>query len=176
MELFDAIMRRRSVRSFGEKEVEPYKIERLLKAAFWSPSSGGFKSINLFIIKDREIIRLLSRLTSNSAVLRASNTVIVIGYDSESGRNFIEDTSMAAMSIMLAATDMELGSCYVQFLEEDGLYGDPEIFIKKKLNVPEKIRILGAIGLGYTLQKDIKTHTDSEILRKNVHYELYGIH
>lgn len=176
MELFQAIKRRRSVRSFNNKDVEPIKIENIIKAAFWAPSSDRMKALNLFIIKEKDKIIPISQSTNNSSVIRAANTIILLGYDSTSGKNFEEDTAMAAMNIMLAATDQELESCYVQIKNETGAFGSAEEYIRKILNIPENIRILGAIAIGYTDQNNIMPHTESEIIRKNIHYNLYGIH
>ncbi|MCX7943875.1 MAG: nitroreductase family protein [Deltaproteobacteria bacterium] len=176
MEFFDVIKKRRSIRSFNSKEVDPIKIENLIKAAFWSPSFDKVKAINLFIIREKDTIKKLATSTPYSSVLRATNTIILIGYDSEVGNHFEVDTSMAAMSIMLTATDMNLSTCYVQIHKESGPFGDAEAYTRNLISAPDKIKILGAIALGYTDQREIIPHTESEIIRKNVHYNLYGIH
>ena len=51
MELLDTIKLRRSVRSFNSKEVDPIKIENLIKSAFWAPSSDRSRALNIFILK-----------------------------------------------------------------------------------------------------------------------------
>ncbi len=82
---------------------------------------------------------------------------------------------MAAMNIMLAATDQGLASCYIQLKNEEGPFGDAEEYTRRVIHSPEKIRILGAIAIGYPDQNNIMPHTDSEIIRKNIHYNLFGI-
>ncbi len=176
MELSDVIKIRRSVRSFNSREVDPIKVENMIKSAFWAPSSDRSRALNIFVVKEKDTINKLAMSTSYSFVLKAVGTVIVVGYDSSSGNFFEEDTAFAAMNIILSATDQGLSSCYVQLHKETGAYGNAEDYTKRVLNAPDKIRIAGAIAVGYTDQTNTMPHTESEIIRKNIHYNLYGIH
>lgn len=176
MEFFNVIKMRRSVRSYNSKEVEPIKIENMIKASFWAPSSDRSKAIHLFVVREKEILKSMSMSTQYSSVLRAVGTAIIIGYDTSSGNYFEEDTAFAAANIILSATDQGLSTCYVQINKENGSYGDSEKYIKNILKAPENIRIVGAIAIGYTDQTNIIPHTESEILRNNIHYNIYGIH
>jgi nitroreductase len=176
MEFEKVLKKRRSVRSFSEKDIDPVKIEYLIKAAFWAPSFMGNKALHIFIIDDKETLTKMAETTSYSSVLKAAKRAFILGYDTSSGSYPIEETSMAATNIMLAAEDIGLSSCFVQFRGEEGPYGKPENFIKKILHIPENIMVLSGIAIGYPVQNNIQLHTESEIIRKNIHYNLYGIH
>ena len=55
----DIIDRRRSVRSYQNREVEPEKIEKLLRAAMQAPSAGNQQPWEYLVAQDSDTLQRL---------------------------------------------------------------------------------------------------------------------
>ncbi|MCK5250405.1 MAG: nitroreductase family protein, partial [Spirochaetaceae bacterium] len=63
MDIKTAILSRRSVRNFNEKEVEKAKLEELAKAAIWAPTGGNAQSWDFIIVSDKEKLRQIKAVS-----------------------------------------------------------------------------------------------------------------
>lgn len=102
---------RRSIRSYSNKEVEDEKINYVLESARLAPSWGNGQCWQFIVIKDKKIIKDLSRTSIiNQWLKKAPIVIVACGDPKQSGlRNninyFIVDVSIALEHIILAATD-----------------------------------------------------------------------
>lgn len=150
MELSEAIKNRRSIRQFQDKEVEQEKLDQLLEAAILAPSAKNYQSWEFIIVKDPEKIKKLSVSSTGTCRFEGVPIIIVVCSDmnrvagsteERKDRFSIQDCAAATQNILLTAHSLGLGTCWV------GSYApDP---VKKELNIPEHVRILTLIPLGY---------------------------
>jgi len=70
---------------------------------------------------------------------------LVLIYGNPVSPSHVNDCTLAAQNIMLAAYEKGLGSCWVGFAMQTG--NAPEL--KQKLGVPEKYRLVAPLLLGY---------------------------
>ncbi len=77
--------------------------------------------------------------------------ILILIYSSPESFTQVEDGSLAAENMMLAAHSMGIGSCWVGFASPLGYV--PEIF--KELNVPEDHRLIAPLVFGYPKKKDM---------------------
>jgi nitroreductase len=165
MDLFDAIKTRRSIRKYLDKPIEDEKLQAVLEAVRMSPSWANFQCWRLVVVKDKSIKAKISALSYVEAVfapmgyksnpsmkaLVEAPVVIVLCADPErSGtlwdqQYYLVDAGLAAQNLMLAARGLGLGSVFVGIYDEDKL--------KKLLNIPEGIRIVGLLPLGYAAEE-----------------------
>ena len=154
MEFFEILQKRRSIRKFEDKPVEPEKVERLLQAAFLSPSSHNHRPWHFIIVDDRELLNKLSKSKDGAQPLRNAPLAIVVAADETKSDVWIEDSSIAAEHIQLAAVDLGLGSCWIQIRNR---YFDEnttaEQYIQQLLEIPKNYRITCIIGVGYPLRR-----------------------
>lgn len=123
MEFREVIARRRSIRRFDVKRaVSDAEITSLLEAATTAPSAGNIQPWRFFVVRSREAReRLASALSQRWAT--AAPVVIVVAVDprpsaaryGQRGEHLycIQDTAAAIQTILLAAVDLGLGSCWV---------------------------------------------------------------
>ncbi|MEE8322904.1 MAG: nitroreductase family protein [Candidatus Bathyarchaeia archaeon] len=52
MDLFEAIMRRRSVRTFTSETVPDEVVDTIVDAARWAPSAGNFQAWDIIVVKN----------------------------------------------------------------------------------------------------------------------------
>lgn len=125
------IRTRRSIRAFKDQPIPDDIIEKLLEAARWAPSAGNLQPWEFFIVRNPELRKGLAKAALGQSFLAEAPVVIVVcSVPSKSalryrkrGENLycIQDTAAAAQNILLAATALGLGSCWVGAFDEDAV-------------------------------------------------------
>ena len=60
MELKDAIIKRRSTRRYTGDRISDESIEEIINAGLMAPSSRGFKPCELYVVRDKNLLKALS--------------------------------------------------------------------------------------------------------------------
>jgi len=155
MEFIEHLKKRRSIRKFLQKDVENEKIRKIIECTLYSPSSLNSQPWKFFVTKDKKILANMSEeLLKIHPVwpkfLKDAPVGIAVAVDSNlSKKHFVEDGSIAAFSMWLAASDLGLGGMWY------AVYGDErrEKIVRKFLNIPEIFRIICIICIGYPAEK-----------------------
>ena len=151
MEFSDVINSRASKRTYSNKDVEDEKIKYILECARWAPSWGNRQCWQFIVIKNKEIIKSLIKASILNFWLKNVPVIIVAcGNPKLSGnRNniqyYIVDVAIAMEHLILAATDVGLGSCWIGDFNEKK--------VKEVLGIPEKIKVVALSPLGYPAKK-----------------------
>lgn len=170
--MIEAIRKRRSVRNFLKKDVEDEKLREVLKAAMFSPNSWGTRPWEFIVVRSPETKKALSKCKPHAGFVEKAPVVIVVCYDVKNGKRFKEDSAIAAEHIHLEAVNQGLASCFVQVADAGEPQGSAEPHVKKLLGVPEDIRVMCMMPIGYA-SRELKEHRDSEYDSKKVHIEKY---
>ncbi len=128
MDLWTVIDRRYSVRCFGPAEVTAPVVHKILAAATRAPSAGNLQPWHFVVVRRDEVKRALAEAAYGQSFVAQAPVVIVVcadpersamGYGSR-GRNLycLQDTAAAIEHILLAATALGLGSCWVGAFDE----------------------------------------------------------
>jgi len=148
---FSLIKNRRSIRKYKKQEIEKDKIERLMKAALLSPASKASYPSEFIFVNDKELLVKLSQSKPyGSSFLANAPLGIVVTADSTKSDVWIEDASIATTFILLAAEAFGLGACWIQIRKRK--YSetiDSEEYVRKILSIPENMRVLVMVGVGY---------------------------
>jgi nitroreductase len=155
MEFFQVVRDRRSIRKYLDTTVPRETIEQLLDAAHLAPSWKNMQCWRFLVLTDplkRE--KLLGAFPDDNpgkkAIATAPVVIVVCADPAESGiengiEYFIADTAIAFDHLCLAAKALGLGTCWMGWYDE--------AIIKKELNIPGNIRIIGLTPLGYPDQE-----------------------
>jgi len=142
MDVFEAIQKRRSVRSYLPDEVPEEKIERILDAARLAPSAGNMQPWHFVIVRDAEKRRILSRGGVFAWFLSESPVVIAgCGNRKASPNWYTVDTAIAMQNMVLTATAEGLGTCWIGSFSENQ--------VKRVLKIPEDYRVVSLLAVGY---------------------------
>jgi nitroreductase len=173
--LLDLLRARRSQRRFTDQPVEQEKIDLLLEAALRSPSSKGNNPWEFIVVTDKDRIKDLAVAKAHGAAfLAGAPLVIVVCADPDKSDVWVEDAAIATTLIHLQATDLGLGSCWVQLRlrqREDGT-GSQE-YMSRLLGLPEGMMVLAMVGIGYPADTK-KGHPTSSLCQDQVSYEQFG--
>ncbi|ASA77651.1 nitroreductase family protein [Thermococcus sp. 5-4] len=174
MELFDLLRKRRSIRRFQKKPVPRELVERLLEAAFLSPSSFNRRPWHFIVVDDREKLKALSKAKLGASGLATAPLAIVVTADESRSDVWVEDASIAAEHIQLAAFDLGLSSFWVQIRNRIHDEGKPaEDYVRGLLGIPSNYRVLCIIGVGYPAEKK-PPHGDEVFEWEKVSHNSFG--
>jgi nitroreductase len=147
MNVSEAIAKRRSVRSYKDTQIEPEKLELILEAARLSPSARNQQIWKFVVVRNRETRENLVHACDEQASVLEANAVVcccalksdVVLSNGEATHTM--DLAVAASFMMLQATELGLGSCWIGAFNEDK--------VRKLLRIPEAVRVVCLLTLGY---------------------------
>lgn len=152
METWQAIIARRNVRSFTDQPIEEADLNRILEAARRTPSSKNQQRWDFIVCTDRTQLGELAKVWRGAGhVAESAATIALIAPDAlEPGlRESIQyDLGQVTMSIMLAATDLGIGSGHA------GAH-DQEI-ARAVLGLPADHFCAWLIALGYPADRPLR--------------------
>ncbi|WP_035274636.1 nitroreductase family protein [Desulfogranum japonicum] len=160
---------RRSVRQFTTQPVDDALIQDLLQAAMAAPSAMQKDPWRYIVVRQREILKEMARLLPHGRMLRSCRVALIAcgdrGQVHDGEESFLlQDVSASIENILLAATILGLGSCWV------GLHPRKERMaaFSALLQLPENVIPVSGIALGWPAKsKEARTRYQEEY----VHYE-----
>jgi nitroreductase len=142
MDVFEAIIRRHSVRSFAEREVSKDVLLKLLEAARLAPSARNSQPWHFVVVTDQDKKeRIAESGRWGRFISKAPAVVVGCGDREKSPKWFAVDVSIALEHIVLKATEEGLGSCWIGSFDEK--------IVKEVLGIPERYSVVALIALGY---------------------------
>lgn len=148
MELFDAIMNRRSIRKFTEESVTDKQVSRILEAAMMAPSAGNAQPWQFIVVRDKKIQTGVSKINKYASFASKAPVGILVCGDLSLEKfpgYWVQDCSAATQNILLAAQDLGLGSVWTGIYPmEDRIAGFKTLF-----NLPDPVIPLGYIVIGH---------------------------
>lgn len=112
--LLDFLKSRRSIRMYEDKMIPDDELEMILEAARWTPSASNKQPWEFIVIKDKEKIKFLSKLANFGRFFsKAPVAIAIVGKISQNPNWYVQDTTLASMSIMLMAWSLGIGSCWI---------------------------------------------------------------
>ena len=174
--MIELLKTRRSIRKYNDKEVEQEKIELILKAALLAPSSKGKRPWEFIVVKDKEILKKVSKcrtIGGGPFIANASVAIVVLGDTEKTPDVWIEDASIAATLIHLEAHKLGLGSCWVQVRER--MHNDKitaEEYLRQELSIPKKYGVECIISIGYP-SENRPSYEEKDMDFSKVHYEKF---
>lgn len=142
------LFRRRSVRAYTDQEIEKEKIDLILRAGMQAPSARNQRPWRFLVIQNRKDLARLANVTPNLKILKDAQAAIFTFFVKEDlvAPLFVQqDLSLATMNILLEATELGIGSCWI------GLYPnlDRTNSVNKALKTPKNLEVFSLISLGY---------------------------
>jgi nitroreductase len=123
METWDAIRSRRNVREFTDEPLTDEQLQRILEAAWRSPSSRNSQPWDFIVVTDREQLRELSQVWRGGGHISGAAVAIAIVVDDEADPHAREsaryDIGQASLQMMAVAADMGVGSGHSSVGDQD---------------------------------------------------------
>lgn len=169
--VLDAICKRRSIRSYTGEAIPQDKLDAILAAGLLSPTSQNRRPWQFYVTTDNAMLAELSRAKRAGAAFVAHAPVaVVVAVDGEDIDTWVEDESIALAYMHLVASDLGIGSCWVQMhlrSAQDGT--DAEDKVRQALELDPRQRIVGVLALGVPAQNPT-AHSVKDADFDRVHY------
>lgn len=146
--IYQNMLVRRSVRQFiKDKPISEAEIEYMLKCAMQAPSARNEQAWEFMVINDRALLdKIASSHPYGRVLVTAPLAIVVVGNTQKvKSQLFPQDLAAATQNILLAATALELGSCWMGIHLND----DRAKSLTEVLSLPEHIVPFSVIAIGH---------------------------
>ncbi|EFB76347.1 nitroreductase [Subdoligranulum variabile] len=162
-EVLSAIAARRSCRAYQPEQIKPEELDAVLQAGTWAPTGMNRQSPVIVAVQDKET---RDRLSAINAAIMGSNgdpfygapTVLVVLAD-RSVHTHVEDGSLVLGDLLLAASSIGLGSCWIHRAKETFETEEGKEMLRKWGLDPDKYVGVGNCILGYPAPGGVKAAT-----------------
>ena len=173
MNVIEAIKTRRSTRKFKARAVEMEKLQQIVEAGRFGPTGGNAQGNHFFVISNATALMMLKDMVQtafakmelrddlykslkNSIMLSQKGNysfsynapvLIVVANKKDYGNN-MADVACAVENMMLAANELDLGSCYInqlKWLNEEPSIGE----YLGTLGLKDDERVYASVAIGY---------------------------
>lgn len=169
MEFREVIKNRYSCKKYSDRQVEKEKLEAILNAGRLAPTAKNLQEQHIYVLQSAEV---LDKFDQVSPCRYGVPTVLVVAFDKnnvylypgEKRDSGVEDASIVATHMILAAADEGVDSCWINRLDPDEL--------AKALELPQNEEILMAMDLGYAAEGagPLANHEKRKELSETVSY------
>jgi len=145
LDVFEAVLKRHSVRSYKSTPVPEEKLMKILEAGRLAPSAANIQPWHFIVVREPEKRKKLAK--SRWAKFLAEAPVVIVGCGDKkaSPKWFMIDVAIAMQNMVLAATGEGLGTCWVGSFDENE--------VKGLLKIPENHSVIALLAVGYPREK-----------------------
>ena len=138
MKFKEVIEKRRSIRKYKDTPVSKNKILQILEAARIAPSASHRQPWHFIVVEDKEVIKKLAK-----SEWAADAPVMIVGLaDQKASPTWcINDLGVAFEHLVLAATDLGLGTCWMGQSNREDL-------VKDLLDIPDNFKVVALTPIG----------------------------
>lgn len=151
METWDAIRSRRNVRTYTDAPISGQHLNRILEAGWRSPSGMNLQPWDFVVCTEREQLADLARVWQGAGhVARSAATIAVVSSRPGAGGSegmLQYDLGQATMNMMLAATDLGIGTAHAAVRDQ--------ALAQEVLGFPDDRFCAWMIALGYPADRPL---------------------
>jgi nitroreductase len=151
METWDAIRARRNVRVYEERPIPDESLTRILEAGRRAPSASNRQPWDFVVCTDREQLHELSTVWRGARHIpgSAATIALVLRQPDEERYRLIDqyDLGQATMAMMLAATDLGIGTGHSAIGDQDAC--------RRILGLPDDHFCAYLMALGYPADRPV---------------------
>ncbi len=167
--------KRRSVKVYAERPVEAGKLDAIIEAALRSPSGRAARPWVFVVVTDKTLLEKLSvARPQGAAFVKDAPVAVVVCGDATASGLWVEDCSIAAVTMQYAAHALGLGSRWTQMRGNNFNEGTTSTqYIAKLLGLPQNLTVQCIIAIGYPGEEMVPYKKD-QLRFDKVSYNRYG--
>ena len=169
MEFKEVVKNRYSCKKYSERKVDRARLNDILEAGRLAPTAKNLQEQHIYVIESEEALAKVDKATP---CRYGAPTVLVVAFDKnnvftypgEKRDSGVEDASIVATHLMLAAANEGVDSCWLNFFDPDKAHD--------ALGLPENEEVLMLLDLGYAAEGagPLSTHSSRKDLSETVTY------
>lgn len=146
MDFKELVKKRYSCKKYSDRKVEENVLNEILDTARFAPTAKNLQEQHIYVLQKAEHLRLIDECCP---CRYGAPVVLVVAFDKNNVFTYpggqrdsgIEDASIVATHLTLAAAANGVDSCWLNFFDPDK--------VAKALNLPENESVLMLLDLGY---------------------------
>jgi len=148
----ETILKRRSIRSYQQRQISDEELNSVLQSAEYAPSAMNQQSSKFVVIQNKDIMQKLIELgkkaTNNEGSPFYGAPTVILVFAKKANIAPINDASLALENMFLAATSLNLASCWIHcvnaiFRTEEGKK------LQLEVGINDEYMVVGSCILGY---------------------------
>ena len=169
MEFKEVVKNRYSCKKFSDRAVGEKELAEILEAGRLAPTAKNLQEQHIYVARTADI---MEKIDSATPCRYGAPVVLIVAYDKDNVFTYpgdkrdsgVEDATIVATHMILAAADEGVDSCWINNLDPDQLAAD--------LGLPENEEILMAMDLGYAAEGigPLPNHSSRKPLSETVSY------
>lgn len=169
MEFSEIIKSRYSCKKFDGRKINEEQLNYILEAGRLAPTAKNSQEQRIYVIESDEAI---AKIDAATPCRYNAGTVLAVAFDKNGAYNYprstrdsgVEDATIVATHMILAAADIGIDSCWVNNFNPEEL--------KKALSLPESEEILMLLDLGFAAEGAgaLPNHNSRKELSETVKY------
>lgn len=169
MDFLELAKARYSCKKFKSTPIEKEKLEKVLEASRLAPTAKNNQPQHIYVLSSPEALALTDKITpcrygAPTVLAVAHDKTNVFEYPGGAYDSGAEDAAIVAAHIVLAAKDVGLDTCWLNFFDPDKA--------KEILNLPDNEALTILIDVGYPDEaaKPLPNHENRKPLSETVTY------
>jgi len=167
MDALEVLKKRRSIRSYKDKPISKAILQQVIDAARYAPTARNVQPWEFVVIILPETLKKISDLAENGRFIGQAKACIAVFC--QDTKYYLEDGCAATVNILLAATTLGLGSCWVA--------GDKKPYcnqIIELLDIPASFKLISLVALGYPESTDSFQEAAKKNLSELIHWDKFS--
>lgn len=149
MEFKELIKARYSCKKYDGNQISTEQMQAILGAGRLAPTAKNLQEQHIYVLQSEEALAIIDEITpcrygAPTVLVVAFNAENVYVYPGEQRDSGIEDASIVATHMLLAAKDAGVDSCWINRFNPAEL--------KEKLGLPEQEEVLMLMDLGFAAE------------------------
>jgi len=167
--------KRRSIKVYAKRPVEAVKIDAVIEAALRAPSGRATRPWEFVVVTDKNLLERLSvAKPDGAAFVKDAPVAVVVCADPSASGVWLEDCTIAAVTMQYAAIGLGLGSRWAQLRGNHFNEGTTSTqYVAQLLGLPENLTVQCIIALGYP-GEEMVPYKKGELRFDKVSYNRYG--
>lgn len=149
MDFSEVVKNRYSCKKYSDRPVKKEIIEKILEAGRLAPTAKNLQEQHIYVLTSPESLAKVDKVTP---CRYGATTVLAVAYDKNNVFTYprskrtsgLEDATIVATHLCLAAANEKVDSCWINNFDADELI--------KELGLPENEDILMLLDLGYAAE------------------------
>ena len=169
MEFKEVIKNRYSCKKFSNTQVEKEKLTAILEAGRLAPTAKNIQEQHIYVLQSEDSLAKIDSVTpcrygAPTVLVVAFDKNLVFTYPGDKRDSGVEDATIVATHLILAAADEGVDSCWINYFDPDKL--------AQVLSLPENEEVLMILDLGYAAEGTgpLANHENRKALDETVTY------
>lgn len=169
MEFTDVVRERFSCKSYDGRKVEQDKLERILEAGRLAPTAKNLQEQHIYVLQSEEALAKVDLVTpcrynAGTCLLVAFDKNNVYTYPGSQRESGVEDATIVATHLMLAAANEGINSCWLNCIDLEKAHSE--------FGLPDNEEVLMVLDLGYGAEGagPLANHSNRKPLSETVSY------